>query len=323
MRLVYFLTIVCCFAFHLVQGGNQHRSILLSDVSTLTLHKGQRTQARRVSSIPQLRCVGGSAKGQYEPDVVQCYNRGTDGVDIQWECTAEMPRKYKFGRLSVSCEGYAYPEDPYILAGSCGLEYNLELTGQDSGYSSNVRHSSESRFIPFLIKIALIVGIFFFVKSCLSGSTGRGGVTPMAAGPDHRPPGGGGGPGWFSNFFNGGAPGGGNARRRNPPPPPGFRTDFTDDASCHNTQQQQQQQTGTGGNTGFLTGAALGALGGYLFGNRNRGYNRAYPTGTANTGWFGGGGDTTTTYRHTPSPSSSPSSGSTHTSSGFGGTTRR
>jgi len=69
--------------YSLILGGNQHRSILLSDVSTLTLHKGQRTQARRVSSIPQLRCVGGSAKGQYEPDVVQCYNRGTDGVDIQ------------------------------------------------------------------------------------------------------------------------------------------------------------------------------------------------------------------------------------------------
>jgi hypothetical protein len=32
-----------------------------------------------------------------------------------------MPKKYKFGKLSVSCEGYAYPDDPYILAGSCGV----------------------------------------------------------------------------------------------------------------------------------------------------------------------------------------------------------
>ncbi len=47
------------------------------------MQKGQRTQARRVSSIPQLKCVGGSAKGVYEPDVVQCYNRGSDGVDVQ------------------------------------------------------------------------------------------------------------------------------------------------------------------------------------------------------------------------------------------------
>ncbi len=64
-------------------GGGQHRSVLLDDVKTLTLYKGQRTEARRVSSIPQIKCVGGSAKCAYEPDVVQCYNRGSNGVDIQ------------------------------------------------------------------------------------------------------------------------------------------------------------------------------------------------------------------------------------------------
>ncbi len=39
----------------------------------------------------------------------------------QWECKAEMDSAYKFGRLQVSCEGYDYPEDPYILRGSCGV----------------------------------------------------------------------------------------------------------------------------------------------------------------------------------------------------------
>jgi len=57
--------------------------VLLEDVKTLTLQKGQRTQARRVSAVPQLKCIGGSAKCAYEPDVVQCYNRGSNGVDIQ------------------------------------------------------------------------------------------------------------------------------------------------------------------------------------------------------------------------------------------------
>jgi len=37
---------------------------------------------------------------------------------------------YRLGSVSVACEGYDYPEDPYILAGSCGLEYTLELTQQ-------------------------------------------------------------------------------------------------------------------------------------------------------------------------------------------------
>lgn len=32
-----------------------------------------------------------------------------------------MDSDYRFGRLQVSCEGYDYPEDPYILRGSCGV----------------------------------------------------------------------------------------------------------------------------------------------------------------------------------------------------------
>merc|ERR1712210_415487 len=73
--------------------------------------------------------VGGSAGcSAFVPTVVQCYNRGTDGQDIQWECKADMEMKYKFGQIQVTCEGYDYPDDPYILAGSCGLEYTLELT---------------------------------------------------------------------------------------------------------------------------------------------------------------------------------------------------
>jgi hypothetical protein len=30
------------------------------------------------------------------------------------------------GRIEVVCEGYDYPDDPYILQGSCGLEYRVE-----------------------------------------------------------------------------------------------------------------------------------------------------------------------------------------------------
>jgi hypothetical protein len=67
----------------LIITGDNQPSVLLSNVQTLTLQKGQRTRARRVSSIPQLKCVGGSGKCAFEPDVVQCYNRGSNGIDIQ------------------------------------------------------------------------------------------------------------------------------------------------------------------------------------------------------------------------------------------------
>ncbi|CAF1435819.1 unnamed protein product [Adineta ricciae] len=322
MKLVFLIAITTYLTIHLVQGGNQ-QSVLLQNVQTLTLYKGQRTQARRVSAVPQLKCVGGSARGAFEPDVVQCYNRGSNGIDIQWECSAEMPKKFKFGKLSVSCEGYNYPEDPYILADSCGLEYNLEYADKDF-YDSKVRHSSESRLWPFLFKIALIVVVFFVLKSFISGGNRTGGAAHMSAGPDRRPPGGGGG-GWFSNFFPGGfgglggAPGSGDARRR--PPPAGFRDDFTNfgntGADCHANQQQNAAAGGGAGN--FLTGAALGALGGYVFGARNRRPNTQNTANTGNTGWFGTGTTTTDTYRQSPSASS----GGTHTSTGYGGTTRR
>ena len=73
--------------------------------------------------------MGGSARWDFDqPELVQCYNRGTDGTSIQWECKAEMDNSLRFGQLKVVCEGYDYPDDPFILAGSCGLEYFLELT---------------------------------------------------------------------------------------------------------------------------------------------------------------------------------------------------
>ena len=48
---------------------------------------------------------------------------------------------------------------------------------------------STSRWWSFLFKVALIVTVFFVVKSFLSGGNRTGGVRPMSAGPDHRPPG--------------------------------------------------------------------------------------------------------------------------------------
>ena len=31
----------------------------------------------------QLKCVGGTAANEFKPQVVQCYNRGGDGYDVQ------------------------------------------------------------------------------------------------------------------------------------------------------------------------------------------------------------------------------------------------
>jgi len=123
------------------------KKVKLKDVDVLTLYQGKMTNGRRSSPIPQLQCRGGSAGcSAFIPDVVQCYNRGSDGLEIQWECKTEMPMEYKFGKVQVSCEGYDYPDDPYILAGSCGLEYTIDRTGVNPSHDSKKSNNGNSGY---------------------------------------------------------------------------------------------------------------------------------------------------------------------------------
>ena len=46
---------------------------------------------------------------------------------FQWECKTDMDNAYRFGRIEVSCEGFDYPDDPYVLTGSCGVSYLFEI----------------------------------------------------------------------------------------------------------------------------------------------------------------------------------------------------
>eukprot|EP01137_Pigoraptor_chileana_P026472 Opistho-2@7778 len=43
-----------------------------------------------------------------------------------------MESIYRFASTVVTCEGYDYPEDPYILKGSCGVEVAIDLTPEAS-----------------------------------------------------------------------------------------------------------------------------------------------------------------------------------------------
>lgn len=67
---------------------------------------------------------------------------GWDGYDAQWECNADLDNDYKFGEVTVVCEGYDYPEDEYILRGSCALEYTLEYaSGSNRSYNYGSYHN--------------------------------------------------------------------------------------------------------------------------------------------------------------------------------------
>ncbi|NXN68858.1 SARAF factor, partial [Himantopus himantopus] len=152
--------------------------VLLREVQALTLHRGQYTTSRRTAAVPQLQCTGGTAGCSHVPEVVQCYNKGWDGYDVQWQCKADLENTYRFGRIEVSCEGYDYPDDPYILRGSCSLMFRLELTEEGerkvknsgsfgSGYYQSRKDSSDAGAgaVVVIVLLVLAFGVYKFFLS--------------------------------------------------------------------------------------------------------------------------------------------------------------
>ncbi|KAG8903024.1 hypothetical protein FRC01_009369 [Tulasnella sp. 417] len=120
--------------------------VLLETIKSLTFYKDEMTAARRTSPIPQLTCIG-KACALYQPDAVQCVNTGGTGVDINWKCEADLPAALRFGRISVGCEGWSRSGDPYVLKGSCGLEYRLiQVPNQ---FNANTDHDNSSSWTSF------------------------------------------------------------------------------------------------------------------------------------------------------------------------------
>uniref|UniRef100_A0A8C0FL29 Store-operated calcium entry-associated regulatory factor n=1 Tax=Bubo bubo TaxID=30461 RepID=A0A8C0FL29_BUBBB len=162
--------VLCIFSLFL-KGGRWR--VLLREVQALTLYRGQYTAFRRTAAVPQLQCTGGTAGCSHVPEVVQCYNRGWDGYDVQWQCKADLEHIYRFGQIEVSCEGYDYPDDPYILRGSCSLLFRLELTEEGerkvknsgsfgSSYYQSRKNSSDSGagVIVLIVLLVLAFGVY-------------------------------------------------------------------------------------------------------------------------------------------------------------------
>lgn len=130
MRLTSFIGLLLAWTPSILAKNKKNDAVLLSSVKSLTLRDGQDTSHRRVSALPQLNCVGGNANGLYHIDVMRCTNSGSeyDTEDIQWTCKANLPPEFKLGSTDVICEGYDNADDPFVLKGSCGVEYRLILT---------------------------------------------------------------------------------------------------------------------------------------------------------------------------------------------------
>lgn len=302
--LVVVLLVVLAIA--LVDCKSQDR-VKLRDVQVLTLKAFEKTTGRRTRAIPQLLCVGGSGRCRDLPRTVQCYNRGWDGRSVQWECKAELKSNLQFGHIEVICEGYDYPEDDYVLAGSCGLEYTLDYIDPTlvdhrpkwEPPKSYYAQSSEGWLTHGLVVfIGVFIVVAFVLSKCKSDRQDR----------DHT-------------------------ERVYPtaPPPPGFREDLYGDQKptgfgWFGGRRSSDDRTRSSGG-GFWTGFGLGNLTGWLL---NRGLNsgRNYDGyGTTNNYRRESGYDyreSTPTSNHSRSQTPGTSSGDTYRlATGYGGTKRR
>jgi len=332
-------------------------AVLLSNIRTLTLHNGRQTTARRGPAVPQLECVGGNARGLHAVDVMRCTNEGADYApeDVQWTCVASLPAEFKLGSTEVVCEGYESAEDPYVLKGSCGVEYRLILTSagekvfgervDDGGgyHYGGSRYEAAGRkgkgglgeLLFTVVFWAIFLGersFCFFFPTCLVGvrcgqadsSIGIIAVIARAiwtggAGGNNaggrRP-----GNGWSGGYGGGG----GDEDGHDDPPPPYSQS------PPYSKRNTRSTPSSSAWRPGFFSGAATGAAAGYAMGSRN---NRGPSTGQAGpSNWFGnsnngaqagpsrssfggGGGG---------SSASPPSSGGArYESTGFGGSRRR
>lgn len=151
-------------------GKQREDKILASKIDTITLQKNKLTNARRTSAIPQLKCIGGNAMGLFEVEGMRCRARGQshDKNDIQWSCTADMHPHFKLGSTQVLCEGYDHPDDPYILKGSCGVEYRLILThwGEKKYDTRDGRPRTQSSGYPTGL---LLFGTLYLFVACIIG----------------------------------------------------------------------------------------------------------------------------------------------------------
>ncbi|RMZ92247.1 hypothetical protein DV736_g541, partial [Chaetothyriales sp. CBS 134916] len=266
-------------------------AVLLSKVKSLTVRAGQQTASRRVSPVPQLQCVGPAGIcSLYTIDVMRCINEGSGyrTEDVEWSCKAFLPEELKLGSTDVSCEGYASSDDPYILKGSCGVEYRLLLTDKgeerygrpdDTVWKLSSRKSEDiANFLFWVVFLGVLFIICYSIyQAYRNEGRGQGGRGAGYSG------GGGGGP-----YDDPPPPYDSYPRDRPQPKKPRAYTPRTHTSSRTTPAGNAGNQQGW--RPGFWTGTAAGAAAGYMFGSRNQRQARRETQQRTAGGIFGAGG---------------------------------
>ena len=148
-------------------ASGEHEKVPIREVSSLLLHRDKMTTGRRSPPVPQLNCLSNCHTA---PDTIYCSNAGHNGVDVIWECKSD-PVGAIIRDLNVQCEGYEYPDDPYILKGSCGIQFRMSPSNPSPIYTTDDPEPNPLGGIFFLI-------IIMMIASCISDD--GGGRTPRS-----------------------------------------------------------------------------------------------------------------------------------------------
>ncbi len=88
---------------------------------------------------PQMQCKGDLCARECQPTSITCYQ----SVNEEWKCFNDtlLPIEgMKMGNVYVVCEPYYSSDDPYILEGSCFVEYELIFSVSKFCYTSKLQN---------------------------------------------------------------------------------------------------------------------------------------------------------------------------------------
>jgi hypothetical protein len=114
------------------KAPRSRKAIHITKVSTIKLQFGNYTSFRRLPAVPQIQCINGCTLTTL-PKQITCLQmkkmkkKLRTHSSVKWKCQAEeLDNKYLLSNVKVDCEGYRSSRDMWILAGSCGVEYDIK-----------------------------------------------------------------------------------------------------------------------------------------------------------------------------------------------------
>lgn len=110
----------------LIAGVLAVQPIHMRDMEVLSFYSDGYTGTMRGQPIPQMTLLTSHVPRDVIPDEIVCTNMGWDGLNVHWDCKAELKESWNLVRPSISCEGWSGPGDEYVVPGSCAISYEME-----------------------------------------------------------------------------------------------------------------------------------------------------------------------------------------------------